>query len=74
MTELLEHAIDRIRELPQETQDAFARVLMQLAGDDGIYQLSADEDADLAAADEEIATGKFASDAEVRTVLAKYRD
>jgi len=73
MTELLEQAIDRIRALPHETQDAFARVLMQLAGDNDVYQLSPDEEADLAAADAEIAQSQFADDAQVRAVFAKYR-
>lgn len=72
MTELLEQAIDRIRTLPRATQDAFAKLLMQLAGESGVYHLNAEEEADLAAADDEIAREDFASEARVRAVFAKY--
>jgi hypothetical protein len=74
MTELLEQAIERVRALPPETQDDFARVLLRLAGEDeAIHQLTPDEEADLAAADAEIARGEFASEAEVEAVFSKYR-
>ena len=34
MTELLEQAVQSLRGLPPETQDAVARILQQLVGDD----------------------------------------
>ena len=74
MTELLEQAIERVRALPPETQDDFARVLLRLAGEGGpIYQLTLEEAADLADADAEIARGEFATDAEAAAVFSKYR-
>jgi hypothetical protein len=46
MTRLLEQAVQALRGLPPETQDALAHILMQLAGDDqSIVRLSADEEA-----------------------------
>lgn len=74
MTALLEQAIERIRTLPPEAQDDFARVLLRLAGDsDTAYELTAEEEADLIEADSEIARGELASDADVKAVFSKYR-
>lgn len=73
MTELLERAIERVRALPPETQDDLARVLLQLTGEEQpLYQLTAEEEADLIAADVEIARGEFATDEQVRAVWAKH--
>ncbi|GJE57538.1 MULTISPECIES: hypothetical protein [Methylobacterium] len=75
MTQLLEQAFERVRALPVETQDEFARVLLRLAGDDGegVYQLTPEEEADLIEAQAEMARGEFATAAEVEAVLSKYR-
>ena len=60
-------------DLPPEAQDAVARFLLQFAGDDEpVIQLTPEEEADLAAADEEIARGEFATDEEVRAIWAKH--
>ena len=41
MTALLERAIERMRALPPEVQDDFARVLLRLAGDsETVYNLT----------------------------------
>ena len=34
MTKLLEHAVETVRGLPPETQDALARILLQFASED----------------------------------------
>jgi hypothetical protein len=48
MTELLERAVQTLRALTPETQNALARILLQLAGDDPtIARLSADEEANV---------------------------
>lgn len=74
MTALLEQAIERIRALPPETQDDFARVLLRLAGDsETVYNLTAEEEADLIDADAEIARGELATDSEVEAVFSKHR-
>jgi hypothetical protein len=73
MTELLEHALETVRTLPPETQDAVARFLLQFVRDDEpVIQLTPEEDADLAAADEEIARGEFATNEEVSAIWAKH--
>jgi len=74
MTELLEHAIERLRSLPPEAQDDFALILLRLAGEDGVaYRLTAEEEADLDNADAEAGRGDFATDADVNAVFSKYR-
>jgi hypothetical protein len=72
MTKLLEHAVETVRGLPAEVQDELARTLLQLAGEDQpVIRLTADERADLAEADAEIARGELATDAEIKALWAK---
>lgn len=74
MTALLERAIERMRALPPEAQDDFARILLRLAGDsESVYALTAGEEADLNEADAEIARGELATAVEVEAVFSKYR-
>lgn len=75
MTHLLDQAFERVRALPPETQDEYARVLLRLAGDDegDVYQLTPEEEADLIEAQAEMKRGEFATDEEVEAVLSKYR-
>ncbi len=48
MTKLLQEAIERVKELPEERQDELARALMQAAHDDGSdYQLSDEQVAEV---------------------------
>ena len=73
VTKLLEQAVERVRTLPPDQQDEFARVLLRLAGDDGpIYQLTPEEDASLAKSIAEAERGEFATDEQVRAIWAKY--
>ena len=63
-----------MRALPPEVQDDFARVLLRLAGDsETVYNLTAEEEADLSDADAEIARGERATGAEVEAVFSKHR-
>jgi predicted RNA-binding Zn ribbon-like protein len=72
MTKLLEHAVDSVRGLPPEVQDELARLLLQVAGEEQpVIRLTPEERADLADADAEIARGEFATDEQVRSILAK---
>ena len=72
MTKLLEHAVDAVRALPAEVQDELARLLLQLAGEEQpVIQLTAEERADLTDADAEIGRGEFATDEQIRIILAK---
>jgi hypothetical protein len=73
MTQLLEHAVESVRSLPPEAQDALARFLLQVAGEDqSVIQLTPEEEADLAEADAEIARGEFATDEQMRAIWAKH--
>jgi hypothetical protein len=72
MTKLLEHAVDSVRALPPEVQDELARLLLQVAGEEQpVIRLTSEERADLAEADVEIARGEFATDEQMRSILAK---
>lgn len=75
MTELLEHAVARLRALPPEQQDELARVLLRLAGEDddtGVYQLTQSERASLETSRAQAARRDFAADEDVRSVWAKH--
>jgi hypothetical protein len=73
MTELLERAVQTVRGLAPETQDALARILLQLAGDDlTIVQLSPDEEASFQISFEQAERGEFATDDEIRAIWAKH--
>lgn len=74
MTELLDHAVERVRALPPDQQDEFARVLLRLAGEDdqAVYELTAQEEASLENSRAQAARGEFATDEEIRAVWAKY--
>jgi hypothetical protein len=74
MTKLLEQALEVARRRPSDAQDDIARVVLQLAGDDGAptVMLSGDERMAIAASKEAASRGEFASDAQVRTSWAKH--
>ena len=73
MTTLMEEAIDVLRKVPSELQDDLARLVMQLAGkDQPVYELTAEEERDIAAADAEMERGEFLTDQQVRAIWAKH--
>ena len=73
MTELLERAVETMRGLPAETQDALARILLEFAGEDpSIVQVSADDEESLRASLLEAGRGEFATDEEIRAIWAKH--
>jgi hypothetical protein len=74
MTKLLEQALQTARNLPPDTQDDIARIVLQLAGADVAppMTLSDEERAAIAASKEAAVRGEFASDAEVRAIWAKH--
>jgi hypothetical protein len=72
MTKLLDHAVDRVRALPPEVQDELARLLLQVAGEEQpVILLTSAERAELAKANAEIARGEFATNEQMRAILAK---
>ena len=73
MTQLLDQAVRTVRELPPETQDALARILLQLAGDNQPdVRLSASEDASFDASFAQAERGEFATDDQIRAIWAKH--
>jgi hypothetical protein len=73
MTQLLEQAVQALRGLPPETQDALAHILLQLAGDDlSLVRLSAEEEASLEASLAQADHREFATDDQIKAIWAKY--
>lgn len=74
MTRLLDHAIEAARELPAEMQDEIAGILLRFIGEDAgkVYQLTPEEEADIRQGLAEADRQEFASEADVRTMWAKY--
>jgi hypothetical protein len=72
MTTLLDRALEAARNLPPESQDEIARLVLRLAGDDGAFiALTAEEREAISASRAAAARGDFATDNEVRAVWAK---
>jgi predicted transcriptional regulator len=66
MTKLLERAIEKLRELPAEDQDALAAALLSLAGEaTEVVQLDHDTRAAVQVGLAQAQRGEFASDEEV---------
>ena len=73
MTRLFDQAVATVAQLPDEQQDAFARVLLQLAGhEQPVYLLTPEEEADLDASIAAEERGEFATDEEIRAIWAKH--
>ena len=73
MTALLDRAIAAARQLPPEAQDEIARELLLFAGEEvGPVPLSPEERAAVATGRAAAARGEFASEAEVRDLLARH--
>lgn len=73
MTDLLEKAVAKARDLFPDLQDEIARLMLAFVGDeDSVYQFTPEEAAEQDEADAEEARGEYATDAEVRAIWAKY--
>ncbi|MCJ2134909.1 hypothetical protein MKK69_12690 [Methylobacterium sp. J-026] len=73
MTDLLEQAVAKARDLSPDLEDAIARLMLAFVGDeDSVYQFTPEEAAEQDEADAEEARGEYATDAEVRAIWAKY--
>jgi hypothetical protein len=73
MTKLLEKALEALRQLPSESQDEIARVMLQLAK--GEVELEPIDPAHLPAVLEGLAQARqrdFASDAEVEAAFRRF--
>jgi predicted transcriptional regulator len=66
MTKLLEKAIDKVRELPEEEQEAVAAVMLQMAGGDApVVELDDETRAAIREGVKEAERGEFVPDAVV---------
>jgi hypothetical protein len=72
MTKLLDEAVESARRLAPARQDEIARMMMFYANLP-VIQLTPEEEADLAAAEQEIASGDLATDDQVRALWTKPR-
>lgn len=72
MNELLEQAIDALRRLPPETQDAFARLLLEVLAGGLAYQLSAEDRAVIETSREQARRGEFVPAAEMEAFWAGW--
>lgn len=73
MTDLLEKAVAVARNLPRHMQDDIASVMLMLAGDDQpAVELTAADEASLAASLAQSQGREFATDEQVRAVWAKH--
>lgn len=75
MTKLLDEAVAKVRELPEEEQNLAAESLMVFAelAKQGVYTLSPEERAAIEASKAEVRRGEFATDAEVEAAYARFR-
>lgn len=75
MTKLLDEAIAKVRELPEEEQERVAESLLAFAelAKQGAYKLSAEERAAIEASRAQVLRGEFATDAEVEAAYARFR-
>ncbi len=73
MSELLDRAFAKLRQLPSEQQDAIATWLMHVADDDlPAVILTSEEERSLTLSLEQAARGEFVSDEAMRQLWAKH--
>ena len=75
MTKLLDQAIAKVRELPEEEQEAAAQSLLVFAelAKKGVYKLSAEARAVLEESKAQVRRGELATDEEVEAAYARFR-
>ena len=74
MTKLFERAVETVRGLPPETQDALARLVLQLAREDDLppIAMSVEEETSFEQSIAEAERGDFVSDETIQAFWAKY--
>jgi hypothetical protein len=71
--EKVESLLQQVVDLPDEAQAEFVEFLLEKRAQDlGIYRLDDDDRASLARSAEDVRLGRFASDAEVEEMYARY--
>jgi hypothetical protein len=75
MTKLLDEAIAKVRELPDEDQERAAEALMAFTelAKQGVYRLSAEERRAIEASKAQVRRGELATEAEVEAAYARFR-
>jgi predicted transcriptional regulator len=68
MTKMVQEAIEVLKDLPEDRQATVARAILDYASDDGVYNLTDDERAEVRAGVREIERGEIASDEDVARV------
>lgn len=72
MTELLEKAVEAVRQMPPERQDAIAHFLLDLTDDDAAEPLDAEDRAAIEEGLAQIERGEFATEEEVAAVFRRF--
>jgi hypothetical protein len=74
MTKLFERAVETVRGLPPETQDALARLVLQLAEENDLppIAMSDDDEASFAESMAEAERGEFVSDQTIQAFWEKH--
>lgn len=75
MTQLLEMALEAVRQLSPEKQDQAARAMLDVVNgaEEEVYVLSDEENAAIDFALAQAERGEFATDEEVAAIFPKYR-
>jgi predicted transcriptional regulator len=72
MMKIMQHAIDALRDLPEDRQETVARAILAYAShDDDVYHLTDGERVEVRAGLAEIERGEIASDEEVQAVYKR---
>ena len=70
----MERAIEAVREMPPETQDEVARIMLQLTGEDEpVVDLTPEEEAALEESIAQADRGEFATDQEIHAIWTKHK-
>jgi hypothetical protein len=74
MTKLFERAVETVRGLPPETQDALARLVLQLAQENDLppIAMSVEQETSFEQSIAEAERGEFVSDETIRAFWAKH--
>jgi hypothetical protein len=75
MTKLLDQAIAKVRELPDEDQDRVAQSLLEFSefAKQGLYKLSPEERVAIDESKAQVRRGEIATDEEVEAAYARFR-
>lgn len=71
--EKVQSLLQQVVDLPDEAQAEFVDFLLEMRAQDlGLYELDEDDRASLARSAEDVRLGRFASDAEIQDMYARY--